>query len=61
MKVRPNDNYRLLGTLVRLDKNKIYEAVKATNQPDYKEKGKIFVVVDPLTSFLLEKGEYKVI
>lgn len=43
MKVKPKENYKLLGTFIVLNKNKTYNAVIATNQPNYKEKGLIFV------------------
>jgi hypothetical protein len=63
MKVKPNENYRLLGTDVTLDKDLIYSATIATNQPDYIEKSKIFVIYDIKREdgFLLERGEYTII
>ena len=54
MKVRPKENYHLLGTDVRLDKSKTYPATWATNQPDWEKDGKIFV-----NEILLNRGEYK--
>jgi hypothetical protein len=56
MRVKPNENYALLGTSIKLNKNKVYEAVPATNQPNYDENDAIFV-----GDFLLVKGEYKVV
>jgi CYTH domain-containing protein len=56
MKVKPLENYRLLGTPIVLDKNTVYNAVIARNQPNYKEKGLIFV-----DGVLLAKGEYKIV
>ena len=56
MKVKPNENYELLGTSIKLDKNKVYAAVPATNQPNYKAMGMVFV-----GDILLVKGEYKVV
>ena len=54
MRVRPKDNYHLLGTDIRLNKDKIYLATWATNQPDWQKDGKIFV-----NEILLNRGEYK--
>ena len=44
MKIQPKENYELLGTypVIKLDKNKVYNAVIADNQPDYKKKGLVF-------------------
>jgi hypothetical protein len=56
MKVKPKENYKLLGTSIVLNKDKIYNAVIATNQPNYKEKGLIFV-----DEVLLNKKEYIII
>ena len=51
--VKPNMDYQLLGTSIRLDKNKSYLATPATNQPDHEKLGLIFV-----GEVLLERGEY---
>ncbi len=56
MKVKPKENYKLLGTSIVLNKDKIYNAVIAINQPNYKEKGLIFV-----NEVLLNKKEYIII
>ena len=58
MKIQPKENYELLGTypVIKLDKNKVYNAVIADNQPDYKKKGLVFC-----GSILLNKSEYKII
>jgi len=48
MKVFPLTDYRLLGTDIVLD--------SATNQPNWKQRGAIFV-----DGVLLEKGEYVVV
>lgn len=60
MLVKPNLSYQF-DMLSRkypwaLKKGRIYRAVHATNQPDWKKKGKIFV-----GEVLLEKGEYRVV
>jgi hypothetical protein len=56
MKVKPNENYHLLGTSIKLDKNLVYDAEPATNQPQWEERGLIFV-----NEILLEKGEYEIV
>ena len=66
MRVRPLGNYNLLGTEIKLDKTKVYNAVPATNQPNYRELGLIFVNFGVKTyhgvfanfSMLLNKDEY---
>lgn len=53
------------GTLgVSLNPNRVYSASVATNQPDYKEKGLVFVNVSQKAGtdeFLLGKKDYVVI
>tara|TARA_R100001443_G_scaffold116643_2_gene137716 strand:- start:462 stop:641 length:180 start_codon:yes stop_codon:yes gene_type:complete len=58
MKIQPKESYRLLGTypVIKLDKNKVYNAVIAHNQPNYKKKGLVFC-----GDILLNKSEYKII
>ena len=59
MRIRPKEDYKLLGTSVVLDKNKVYPASIATNQPDYQQNESIFVYYDDHGgSMLLHKGEY---
>lgn len=53
MRVRPKMNYHLLGTEIKLDKTKVYEAEEARNQPYYKERGLVFV-----EGVLLARNEY---
>jgi len=62
MKIQPKLNYSMSG-YGQLNKDKIYSTVDATNQPNWKEEGKIFVEAnDDLTiELLLKKGEYEVI
>ena len=75
MKVKPNDDWKMDGTgpdYIQLDKTKVYVAIHATNQPDWEEEGKIFVIglsdgpEDPVSTrlagigFLLKKGEYEI-
>lgn len=65
MKIKPKMDYELSGTEIKMNKNKIYNAVPATNQPEWKKKGKIFAEVHGypygIGHFLLEKGEYTII
>lgn len=57
MKVKPKLNFRLAGIPeTELNKNKIYNANIAYNQPEYIEKCKIFV-----QGILLERDDYLII
>ena len=59
MRIRPKEDYKLLGTSIVLDKNKVYPASIATNQPNYKQNESIFVHYDDHGgAMLLNKGEY---
>lgn len=51
-------NYSKLGLIAGNE----YEAIHATNQPDWNEKGKVFAMI-PKTgaSLLLENGEYELV
>jgi len=62
MKIKPKLNYSVDG-YGSLNKDKIYTAVEATNQPHWKEKGKIFVQPnnDLRIELLLKHGEYEII
>ena len=55
IKIKPNKNYHLLGTSIRLNKDKVYDGIIATNQPNYKGKGLMFC-----GDILLNKNEYKI-
>lgn len=62
-KVKPKHNYRLLGCDdYVVSKDVEYDAYPAYNQPEYTEKGKIFIFPnnDPShgPGILLEKGDY---
>lgn len=59
MQIKPKLNYQFLGTNIKLDNTKVYNAVLATNQPDYIEKGKIFVILPDNQSVLLDNTEYE--
>ena len=56
MLVKPNKNYSLCSTNISVSKDQTYKAIIATNQPNYKEKGAIFV-----NKILLERGEYIIV
>ena len=61
MKIKPKLSYSIDG-YGNLNKDKTYKAVIATNQPDYKEKGKIFVLPneDLRIELLLTRTEYEI-
>jgi hypothetical protein len=65
MKVRPLEDYWLMGTEFKLDSTKVYDATHATNLPDWEAKGKIFVHLDVEdldgVAIVLEKGEYEIV
>jgi hypothetical protein len=57
--IRPKLAYRLLGTELRLDPEKVYPAIHARNIPDWKERGLVFV--GPDCGIMLEDGEYEIV
>lgn len=67
MIIRPKENFRLLGVgydSPALDNTRHYEARPATNQPDWQEKGKVFVSFyndDDEPSILLDSFDYEII
>jgi len=57
MKIKPTRNFRNpCYPINQMDTEKVYDAIHATNQPDWKEKGKIFA-----GEHLLERGDYIVV
>lgn len=62
MRIKPKLNYSMLG-YGQLNKDKLYSAVYATNQPNQPEEGKIFVLPneDLTIELLLKSGEYEII
>lgn len=60
MKVIPKENFKLLGTDFKLNKNRVYEALRAVNQPKWQERRAIFVI-DGDDSMLLEGDDYVLI
>ena len=64
MKVRPLESYRLMGTAIVLDITRTYTASHAVNQPNWKEKGLIFVHEsddEDCVGILLSEGEYVIV
>lgn len=65
MRVRPLNDFKMLGTRISVSKNKVYDAIPATNQPDWEERGLIFIQgAEGDTSdigFLLDNTDYEVI
>lgn len=60
MKILPVENFRLLGTSMCVSKEKVYDAVPATNQPNWEERRLVFLL-DGEDSMLLQGDEYEVI
>jgi hypothetical protein len=62
MKILPKLNYSVDG-YGSLDKDKIYYAIEATNQDNWKQEGKIFVQPndDLPIELLLKHGDYEII
>lgn len=57
MKIKPKRAYRNPCIPInQMDTEKVYDAVPASNQPDWKEKKKIFA-----GDHLLEDGEYTIV
>ena len=56
IKVRPKLAYKLLGTSIELDPEKVYDAVQARHIPGWEERELLWV-----NEVLLEKGEYTII
>jgi hypothetical protein len=60
MRIKPTQSWKLAGTNFGLDKDTVYEAIEATNQPDCEEREAIFAGTDE-NSMLLVKGEYEIV
>lgn len=70
MKIRPKINYRLhVGHLDAVDSTLVYDAIDATNQPDWEAEGKVFLLCDyegkpsddGQHAILLSRGEYEIV
>lgn len=60
MKIVPRENWTLLGTRFKVSKYKVYEALRAVNQPKWREREAVFLI-DGDNSMLLEKGDYRIL
>lgn len=60
-KVKLLSTLKLLGTEIVFHKGRTYKAMIATNQPNYKEAGKIFVIKTNGESMMLQKGDYQIV
>jgi|TARA_R100000084_G_C4647547_1_gene147662 hypothetical protein len=62
MRVRPLNDFKMLGSGIQVSKDKIYDAVHATNQPNWESRGLIFIVNAEGDSsgigFLLDSTDY---
>jgi hypothetical protein len=56
MKIRPLNNYQLLGTGITLSCAKVYDAQTASNIPNHQERGLVFC-----EGILLDNTEYVVV
>tara|TARA_R100000654_G_scaffold19070_1_gene39262 strand:- start:3301 stop:3501 length:201 start_codon:yes stop_codon:yes gene_type:complete len=65
MRVRPLNDFKMLSARISVSKDKVYDAIPATNQPDWEERGLIFIQgAEGDTSdigFLLDNTDYEVI
>lgn len=62
MKIKTPKDYNLLGTKLTFPAG-VYDAVKATNQPDHERHGKVFIThpANDRFSMLLQKEDYSVV
>ena len=65
MRVRPRNDFKMLGTEIQVSKDKIYDAIHATNQPNWESRGLVFIInAEGDTTelgFLLDSTDYEVI
>jgi len=62
LKIRPTENWKLLGANIELSTDKTYDAIIATNQPNYEKNESIFAGdVENNRTILLHKGEYDIV
>ena len=64
MKIKPKLAFRHFSGGPSLDTSKTYEAILATNQPNWEEAGKIFVrfsAIDESNSILLVREDYDIV
>lgn len=60
MKIRTNLTFKLLGTDQVFPEGE-YEAIPASNQPNWEKEGKVFIENENGCGLLLEKGDYVVL
>jgi hypothetical protein len=56
MKAKPKEDYKLLGTSITLDKNRVYDVEFASNIPD----ADVFKMIW-IEGVLLKEGEYEIV
>jgi hypothetical protein len=65
MRVRPLNDFKMLGSGIQVSKDKIYDAVHATNQPNWESRGLVFIqnAEGDTTElgFLLDSTDYEMI
>lgn len=65
MKVRPLGDFKMLGSCISVSKDKVYDAIHATNLPNWEERGLIFIqdAEGDTTNlgFLLDQADYEVV
>jgi len=65
MRIRPRNDFKLLGTGIHVSKDKIYNAFHATNQPNWESRGLVFIInAEGDTTelgFLLDSTDYEVV
>jgi len=65
MRVRPLNDFKMLGSGIQVSKDKIYDAVHATNQPNWESRGLVFIqnAEGDTTElgFLLDSTDYEAI
>lgn len=57
IQIKPKLAYKLLGTGLQVDPEKVYDAIIARNIPNWKERECVFVE----EALLLEKDEYTIV
>lgn len=65
IRVRPRNDFKMLGTRIQVSKDKIYDAIHATNQPNWESRGLVFIInAEGDTTelgFLLDSTDYEMI
>ena len=65
MRGRPLNDFKMLGSGIQVSKDKIYDAVHATNQPNWESRGLVFIqnAEGDTTElgFLLDSTDYEAI